>query len=85
MSDAPNDTYGGPTEPNPDLRALDALVGRWQLSGDTQGTVTYEWMEGGHFLIQKVNMQHEDGSTTTGIEIIGHERPFMSQPSAEIK
>jgi hypothetical protein len=85
VSDTPSDPYGGPTEPNPDLRALDALVGRWQLSGDTQGTVTYEWMEGGYFLIQKVNLRDAEGRTTTGIEIIGHERPFMSQPSAEIK
>ena len=33
--------------PSPALRALDRLVGTWELSGDVGGTVTYEWMEGG--------------------------------------
>lgn len=49
---------GTPT-PNPDLRSLDRLVGTWQVSGEAQGTVTYEWMEGGFFLIQHVDLQHE--------------------------
>ena len=40
---------------------------------------------GGCFLIQKVNLQQEEGHTATDIEIIGHERSFMSQPSAAIK
>ena len=33
-------------EPNPDLKRLARLVGTWELSGDTGGTLTYEWMEG---------------------------------------
>ena len=33
-------------EPSPDLKRLDRLVGTWEISGDTGGTVTYEWMEG---------------------------------------
>ena len=39
-------------KPNSDLSTLDKLVGTWKLSGDTDGTVTYEWMEGGFFLFQ---------------------------------
>ena len=27
--------------PNPDLKSLERLMGTWQLSGDTQGTVTH--------------------------------------------
>ena len=39
--------------PHPDLKSLEQLVGMWNLSGDTQGQITYEWMEGGFFLLQK--------------------------------
>ena len=41
-------------------------------SGDVQGTVTYEWMEGGFFLIQHVDL----GPEAKGMEVIGHERPL---------
>jgi hypothetical protein len=51
---------------------------------DVQGRVTFEWMEGGFFLIQRVDLlQH--GQRIKGIEIIGHERPFGAEPSEEIK
>ena len=72
-------------EPNEDLQNLDILVGKWELSGDVKGTVTYEWMEGRFFLIQHVDFEGDDGSRIKGIEIIGHERPFMAEPSEEIK
>jgi hypothetical protein len=72
-------------EPSPALKKLDRLVGTWQLSGDVGGEVTYEWMEGGFFLIQRVNMLEEDGSTSTGMEVIGHERPLGEEPSADVK
>lgn len=71
--------------PSPAVRKLDRLVGTWELSGDVGGTVTYEWMEGGFFLIQKVNLLQEDGSTSTGMEVIGHERPLGEDPSADVK
>ncbi len=77
--------YGRPPEPNPDLRSLDRLVGTWEVSGDVRGTVTYEWMEGGFFLIQRVELEQQDGQRITGIEVIGHERPFGAEPSADIK
>jgi len=72
-------------EPSPALRKLDRLVGTWELSGDVGGEVTYEWMEGGYFLIQRINMLQEDGSTSTGMEVIGHERPLWEEPSADVK
>jgi hypothetical protein len=43
--------------PHPDLKSLEKLVGMWNLSGDTQGQITYEWMEGGFFLLQHVDME----------------------------
>jgi hypothetical protein len=38
-----------PPTPSLDLKGLERLVGTWTISGGTQGTVTYEWMEGGFF------------------------------------
>ena len=69
--------------PNPDLKALDRLVGTWTLSGDTHGTVTYEWMEGGFFLLQHVNLD-QDGQPTRGLEVIGHRQRYGETPSPDI-
>jgi hypothetical protein len=41
------------------LRSLDRIVGTWEQSGGVHGTVTYntyEWLEGGYFLIQRVDL-----------------------------
>ena len=77
--------YGGTAEPAADLTALGRLVGTWELSGDARGRVTYEWMEGGFFLIQRLALLQEDGTESTGMEVIGHERPLGAEPSADIK
>ena len=42
-------------------------------------------MEGGFFLIQRVDLGHQNGQRITGIEVIGHERPFGAKPSEGIK
>ena len=73
-----------PPQPNPDLKNLNRLVGTWEMSAGVQGRVTFEWMEGGFFLIQHVDLEHH-GQRIKGIEIIGHERPFGAEPSEEIK
>jgi hypothetical protein len=73
-----------PPEPNPDLRSLERLVGTWEMSGEVGGRVTFEWMEGGYFLIQHVDLE-QYGQKIKGIEIIGHERSFGAEPSEEIK
>src|SRR5215203_1837360 len=78
-------TYEQRAEPAPDLKGLGRLVGTWEMSGDVRGTVTYEWMEGSFFLIQRVDLRQEDGQRIMGLEIIGHERPFGAEPSEEIK
>ena len=59
-------------------------MGTWEMSGEVSGTVTYEWMEGGFFLIQRVDLE-QHGQRIKGLEIIGHEKPFGSEPSEEIK
>jgi hypothetical protein len=78
-----------PPQPNPDLRSLDRLVGTWAVSDPSghnaiSGTVTYEWMEGGFFLLQHVHLDRGDHQTK-GLEIIGHEQPFGAPPSPDIK
>ncbi len=76
--------YPQPPEPSPDLKGLDRLVGTWETSGGAPGQVSFEWMEGGYFLIQHVDLE-QYGQKIKGMEIIGHERPFGEEPSEDIK
>jgi hypothetical protein len=71
-------------QPSVATKALDRLVGTWAIAGGAQGKTTYEWMEGGFFLIQHVDLE-QYGQRIKGIEIIGHERPFGAEPSEDIK
>ena len=66
--------------PNPDLKSLDKLVGTWKVTGEADGTVTYEWAEGGYFLFQ-----HVDLGGAKGLEIIGHEQMYGQEPSKDIR
>jgi hypothetical protein len=88
MADGTNNAqaHQQPPEPSSELKSLgERLVGTWEMSGEVQGTVTYEWMEGGFFfLIQHVDLE-QYGQRIKGIEIIGHARPFGAAPSEEIK
>ncbi|GAB2923173.1 hypothetical protein GCM10027280_07820 [Micromonospora polyrhachis] len=70
-------------EPSTQVRVLDRLVGTWTVSGGAVGTVTYEWMAGGYFLIQRVDLE-QYGQRIHGVEMIGHLRPFGEQPSADV-
>jgi hypothetical protein len=76
-------TEPAPT-PNPDLQGLNRLVGTWDVTGGATGQITYEWMEGGFFLVQRVDLE-QDGVRHKGIEIIGHEQTFGAPPSEDIK
>jgi len=61
-----------PKEPHSLLRTLDPLIGKWKITGpDIEGEVTYEWMEGGFFFIQKFDLQ-QDGHQK-GIEYTGYD------------
>ena len=68
---------------NPDLRSLDRLVGSWTLGEDTAGTATYEWLPGRHFLLQHFDLTLH-GHRITGLEVIGHLKPFNEDPTIEI-
>ncbi|HEY9421961.1 MAG TPA: hypothetical protein VIW92_11150 [Thermoanaerobaculia bacterium] len=48
------------------------------------GRDTFEWMEGGFFLVQRVDLV-QYGQRIKGIEVIGHERQFGAEPSEDIK
>lgn len=81
--DTPN---GDPTTDTTDhaLRALDRLVGTWQVSGEASGTISYAWMDGGFFLVQTGELDvfgHHNQFT----EIIGRDKPFGGDPSDDIK
>ena len=66
--------YKQPELPS-DLKSLgDRLVDTWEVSGGTQGKITFEWIEGGFFPIQHVDLK-QYGQRIKGIEVIGHERP----------
>jgi hypothetical protein len=67
--------------PDPALTRMgDRLVGTWKVSGGAQGQVRYEWMDGGFFLLQ-----HVDLGDNKGLEVIGHLRLFGEAPSEDIK
>jgi hypothetical protein len=70
-------------KPNPD-QPLERLVGTWKQSGGVEGEITYEWMEGGFFLTQHVDLV-SDGRKIKGIEVIGHLQLFGEEPSKDIK
>jgi hypothetical protein len=73
-----------PTTVDGALRALDRLVGRWTVSGEATGEVRFEWLEGGHFLLQHVDLE-QSGFRTRGLEVIGRERPFGApEPGPDI-
>jgi hypothetical protein len=58
--------------------------GTWEVSGGAQGKAAYEWMEGGFFLIQRVDLEQYE-QKVKGIEIIGHERPFGAKPGEDVE
>ncbi len=85
MTDQPGDDAGVPPEtppPDPRLRNLDPYVGTWTLEGresteygEIHGTLSFEWMEGGYFLLQRIDIDHA-GQPVRGIEVIGYGRDW---------
>ena len=54
------------TERAPALEPFDALIGTWAteathplFEGVVPGSITFEWLEGGHFLVQRSRNDHE--------------------------
>jgi hypothetical protein len=63
-----------PKEPNVQLKKLaKRLIGKWQVKGpEIDGTIEYELMEGGFFLIQHIDFVQ--GEKIKGIEYIGYDQ-----------
>jgi hypothetical protein len=59
---------------NAALRSLDRLVGTWTVSGPDglSGEVRYEWMDGGCWLVQHVDL-HRGDEQDRGVEYIGYD------------
>jgi hypothetical protein len=72
MADNNNDLAGQlPEEPYLQLKKLERLLGKWKVSGDfIEGGISFEWMAGGFFLIQQVDLRRGD-YPITGVEYIG--------------
>ena len=68
-----------PLQPNPALKSLKVMVDTWDLKGRDSGTdgeirgqVAFEWMEGGFYLVQRVDIDFV-GRRITGTEYIGYD------------
>jgi hypothetical protein len=84
MSDKNDIQHAEAAAPPPDLKALgDRLVGTWKVSGEAEGETSWEWMEGGFFLIQRGWVRRE-GIEQTYLQIIGHDRMPGSEPADAI-
>ena len=66
-------------EPNPALERLNVMVGEWDLKGRESGPdgeirrrVTFEWMEGGFYLVQRIDIDHI-GQRITGVEYVDYD------------
>lgn len=84
MTNSASQPVEQPAKPSAALKQLDKLIGTWKVTGEATGQITYEWLEGGFFLVQRVDVDH-DGHKIKGIEIIGHEHKFGEAPSEDIK
>jgi hypothetical protein len=65
------------------LRFLDRLVGTWRMTGGTEGRLTYEWMDGGFFLIARGDI-NQQGQRLKHIEIIGYQHPVEATGPANV-
>src|SRR5919199_6932171 len=81
MADDSNDALAPqqPPGPNPILKSLEVLVGTWEVSGrqsgpygEINGRLAFEWMEGGFYLIENVDIDYI-GYDIRGSEFIGYD------------
>jgi len=74
--------------PDPALRRLDRFVGTWEVTGRTldseadnvSGRLTFEWLPGGFFLQQRVQLNFA-GLDIQGLEVIGYDAGTGRFPS----
>lgn len=72
------------TDRHPELDGFDALIGTWETEAThplfpatvVPGHVTFEWLTGGHYLLQRSHYDHEkfpDGLAVVGRPEVGDE------------
>ena len=76
------------TDPPDALRRLGRLIGTWQVTDPSganavEGQVSYEWLDGESFLLQRVDLL-QNGQRARGIEVIGHTWLFGGERDADI-
>ncbi len=77
-------TPGTTAGPSSALQRLgQAIAGSWKISGGANGSIRYEWAEGGMFLIQHVELT-VFGRAIRGMEFVGHLHRVGEEPTAEI-
>src|SRR5213076_2465798 len=66
MSPAACDRPTHMTDRDPALAPFDALIGTWDteathpsIDGIAPGTLTFEWLEGGRYIVQRIRVDHE--------------------------
>jgi hypothetical protein len=75
-------------QPDPALRRLDRLVGRWSMEGklvgsdekNIRGETSFRWLPGGFFLEQRVHIDFM-GLQIDGLELIGYDPETETFPS----
>jgi hypothetical protein len=68
-------------QPHPKLRTLEPMVGRWRMQGRTDGateddifgTLELDWLPGGFFLRQRVQIDVAGMLHIEGLELVGYE------------
>jgi hypothetical protein len=77
-----------PPAPDPALKLLDRFLGTWEVHGrtvgaeadDVDGRIAFEWLPGGFFLQQRVDLRFTDFHVE-GLEIIGYDPATGTYPS----
>ena len=75
-------------KPDPALRRLDRLVGRWSMEGNLvgsdettiRGETSFRWLSGGFFLEQRVQIDF-GGLQIDSLEVIGYDPETQTFPS----
>ncbi|RIK39904.1 MAG: hypothetical protein DCC55_16685 [Chloroflexi bacterium] len=73
-----------PPAPDPELRRLEPLLGTWQVTGWTEESLagpagpvtsseTFDWLDGGYFLVQTYQTIFGDSAPQTGVNYWGYD------------